>query len=95
MHSEDYAWNRLKAIEFDKTFQTDEVLSGLHTFAFRDYKGEDVAGFRPLLLGNPQVKKALRQSLQAVRCMEFLKGNLEKFRLVFTDTAEHKKLPRF
>jgi len=74
--------------------QNREVLSGLHTFAFRDYKGKTVAGFRPYLFRNPQVKKALKTIATGSKVYGVSKGNLEKFRLVLPTPPEQQEIAK-
>jgi len=74
--------------------QRREVLSGLHTFAFRDYKGRTVAGFRSYLFRNPQVKKALKTIATGSKVYGVSKGNLEKFKIVLPTPLEQKKIAK-
>ena len=71
-----------------------EVLSGLHTFAFRDYKSKTIQGFRAFLFRNPQVKKALKTIATGSKVYGVSKGNLEKFRVVLPTIAEQQKIAK-
>ncbi|HET8962880.1 MAG TPA: restriction endonuclease subunit S [Chitinophagales bacterium] len=71
-----------------------EVLSGLHTFAFRDDKGKTVRGFRTYLFRNPQVKKALKTIATGSKVYGVSKGNLEKFRIVLPTPPEQQKIAK-
>lgn len=71
-----------------------EVLSGLHTFAFRDNKGKTVQGFRSYLFRNPQVKKALKIIATGSKVYGVSKGNLERFRIVLPTPSEQQKIAK-
>lgn len=71
-----------------------KVLSGLHTFAFRDYKSKTVDGFRSYLFKNPQVKKALKIIATGSKVYGVSKGNLEKFKIVLPTISEQQKIAK-
>ncbi len=71
-----------------------EVLSGLHTFAFRDDRGKTVQGFRSYLFRNPQVKKVLKTIATGSKVYGVSKGNLEKFRIVLPTPTEQQKIAK-
>ncbi len=71
-----------------------DALSGLHTFAFRDYKGETAQGYRAYLFRNPLVKKALKTVATGSKVYGVSKGNLEKFRVVLPTIAEQQKIAK-
>jgi type I restriction enzyme S subunit len=71
-----------------------EVLSGLHTFALRDYKGKTVKGFRTYIFKNPLVKNALKTIATGSKVYGISKGNLEKFRIVLPTIAEQQKIAK-
>ena len=58
-----------------------KIVSGLHTFAARDKKGETVAGYRTYLLRHPQVIRELRRIATGFSVFGISKTNLNKVKL--------------
>lgn len=58
-----------------------KIVSGLHTFAARDKKGETVPGYRTYLLRHPQVIRELRRIATGFSVFGISKTNLTKVRL--------------
>ena len=69
-----------------------KVVSGLHTFAFRDKKNKTAEGFRSYIFRNPVVKKALKTIATGSKVYGISKGNIQKFRIVLPTLPEQQKI---
>ncbi|WP_164905157.1 restriction endonuclease subunit S [Aequorivita ciconiae] len=80
-----------EAIEL-KNVNDREVISGLHTFAFRDKANKTAEGFRVYIFRNPLVKKALKTIATGSKVYGISKGNLQKFKIVLPTLPEQQKI---
>lgn len=80
-----------EAIEI-KNLNGKTAVSGLHTFAFRDFEGKTVAGFRTYIFKNPNVKKALKTIATGSKVYGISKGNIQKFKIVLPPLQEQQKI---
>jgi len=69
-----------------------KIISGLHTFAFRDKEGLTVEGFRTYIFKNPLVKKALKTIATGSKVYGISKGNVQKFKIVLPTLPEQQKI---
>ncbi len=81
------------AIEL-KNIEQKKVISGLHTFAFRDKDGLTVEGFRTYIFKNPIVKKALKTIATGSKVFGISKGNIQKFKIVLPPLPEQQKITK-
>lgn len=80
-----------EAIEL-KNVNERKVISGLHTFAFRDKTNKTAEGFRVYIFRNPLVKKALKTIATGSKVYGISKGNLQKFKIVLPTLPEQQKI---
>jgi len=80
-----------EAIEL-KNIGKNKVISGLHTFAFRDKNKKTAEGFRVYILRNLLVKKALKTIATGSKVYGISKGNIQKFRVVLPPLPEQQKI---
>lgn len=80
-----------EAIEL-KNVNERKVISGLHTFAFRDKTNKTSEGFRVYIFRNPLVKKALKTIATGSKVYGISKGNLQKFKIVLPTLPEQQKI---
>lgn len=80
-----------KAIEL-KNVKDKRVVSGLHTFAFRDKKNKTAEGFRSYIFRNSVVKKALKTIATGSKVYGISKGNIQKFRIVLPSMPEQQRI---
>ncbi len=69
-----------------------KVVSGLHTFAFRDKTNKTAEGFRSYIFRNPVVKKTLKTIATGSKVYGISKGNIQKFRIVLPTLPEQQKI---
>ena len=69
-----------------------KVISGLHTFAFRDKTYLTAEGFRTYIFKNPQVKKALKTIATGSKVYGISKSNVQKFKIVLPPLPEQQKI---
>jgi len=80
-----------EAIEL-KNIGEKRVISGLHTFAFRDKNKKTAEGFRVYIFRNLLVKKALKTIATGSKVYGISKGNIQKFRVVLPPLPEQQKI---
>lgn len=80
-----------EAIEL-KNIDEKRVISGLHTFAFRDKNKKTAEGFRVYIFRNLLVKKALKTIATGSKVYGISKGNIQKFRVVLPPLPEQQKI---
>ena len=80
-----------EAIEL-KNIGKNRVISGLHTFAFRDKNKKTAEGFRVYIFRNLLVKKALKTIATGSKVYGISKGSIQKFRVVLPPLPEQEKI---
>lgn len=80
-----------EAIEM-KNLNGKKVISGLHTFALRDFKDKTAVGFRGYIFKNINVKKALKTIATGSKVYGVSKGNIQKFKIVLPPLPEQQKI---
>ena len=68
------------------------MISGLHTFAFRDKNKKTAEGFRVYIFRNLLVKKALKTIATGSKVYGISKGSIQKFRVVLPPLPEQEKI---
>jgi len=69
-----------------------KIISGLHTFALRDYSNLTVEGFRTYIFKNPVVRKALKTIATGSKVYGISKSNIQKFKIVLPPLPEQQKI---
>jgi len=80
-----------EAIEI-KNLNGKTAISGLHTFALRDFDNKTVPGFRTYIFKNPIVKKALKTIATGSKVYGISKSNTQKFKIVLPTLPEQQKI---
>lgn len=80
-----------EAIEI-KNLNGKTAISGLHTFALRDFDNKTVPGFRTYIFKNPIVKKALKTIATGSKVYGISKRNTQKFKIVLPTLPEQQKI---
>jgi type I restriction enzyme S subunit len=72
--------------------QSRKVISGLHTFALRDYSNKTVSKFRSYILSHPEVSNNLKKLATGSKVYGISKSNISMLKLYLPSIKEQKKI---